>query len=70
MTILVSTYREEDLPLEAHCCGAAGYLHKSDFGGQALGALWNARPPMNALPGRESPPSHAYEQPSPTQDRA
>ena len=43
MTILVSTYREEDLPLDAHSCGAAGYLHKSDLGGQALRALWERR---------------------------
>ena len=39
-TILVSTYREEDLPLHARACGAAAYLHKSDFGGNVLRALW------------------------------
>jgi two-component system, NarL family, invasion response regulator UvrY len=43
MTILVSTYREEDLPLQAHVCGAAAYLHKSDFGRQALRVLWEGR---------------------------
>ena len=41
MTILVSTYREEDLPLQARGCGAAAYLHKSDFGGHVLRALWD-----------------------------
>jgi DNA-binding NarL/FixJ family response regulator len=40
MTILLSTYREEDLPDEAGTCGAAAYLHKSDFSGQALRELW------------------------------
>jgi two-component system invasion response regulator UvrY len=39
-TILLSTYREEDLPDEAGTCGAAAYLHKSDFSGQALRELW------------------------------
>jgi DNA-binding NarL/FixJ family response regulator len=43
MTILVSTYREEDLPLEAQVCGAAGYLHKSDLGGEVLRELWEER---------------------------
>ncbi len=43
MTILVSTYREEDLPLQAHSCGAAAYLHKSDFGGRLLQTLWEER---------------------------
>jgi two-component system invasion response regulator UvrY len=39
-TILLSTYREEDLPDEAGTCGAAAYLHKADFGGHALRELW------------------------------
>lgn len=39
MTILVSTYRQEDLPPGARTCGAA-YLHKSDFGADALRELW------------------------------
>ncbi len=38
-TILVSTYREEDLPAGAATCGAAGYLHKSELGVQALREL-------------------------------
>ena len=44
MTILVSTYREEDLPPQARACGAAAYLHKSDLGGHVLRELWNGRP--------------------------
>ncbi len=43
ITILVSTYREEDLPHESRMCGAAGYLHKSELDGQSLGALWEER---------------------------
>ena len=39
VTILLSTYREEDLPADARSCGAAGYIHKSDFGAPALRAL-------------------------------
>jgi two-component system, NarL family, invasion response regulator UvrY len=38
-TILVSTYREEDLPTGVRTCGAAAYLHKSDFDARALRAL-------------------------------
>jgi DNA-binding NarL/FixJ family response regulator len=30
-TILISTYRREDLPPEASTCGAAGYVHKADL---------------------------------------
>ena len=68
--ILLSTYREEDLPVEARHCGAAGYLHKSDFGGPALLALWDGRPPTHAPRGRRSRPSPACASPSPTPDRA
>ena len=31
LTILLSTYREEDLPAQVGTCGAAAYVHKSDF---------------------------------------
>ena len=40
MTILVSTYREEDLPPGVRTCGAAAFLHKSEFGSDALRELW------------------------------
>jgi DNA-binding NarL/FixJ family response regulator len=39
VTVLVSTYREEDLPAGVRTCGAAGYIHKSEFGAPALRAL-------------------------------
>jgi two-component system invasion response regulator UvrY len=44
VTILLSTYREEDLPRSARRCGAAAYLHKADFGGKALREVWRSRP--------------------------
>jgi two-component system, NarL family, invasion response regulator UvrY len=43
MTILVSTYREEDLPPQARMCGAAAYLHKSELAGHVLRELWAGR---------------------------
>jgi len=43
MTVLLSTYREQDLPVQARTCGAAAYLHKSDFGGPILRELWAGR---------------------------
>jgi DNA-binding NarL/FixJ family response regulator len=60
-TILVSTYREEDLPRSARTCGAAGYLHKAELAANVLTRL---------LRGKGSPPSHACEPTSPTSDRA
>ena len=39
VTILLSTYREEDLPPQARTCGAAAYLHKSDFAALVLREL-------------------------------
>jgi DNA-binding NarL/FixJ family response regulator len=41
MTILVSTYREQELPLEARSCGADSYLHKSEVAGHVLRRLWD-----------------------------
>ena len=38
-TVLLSSYREEDLPAEARACGAAAYVHKEDFGPRVLRAL-------------------------------
>jgi two-component system, NarL family, invasion response regulator UvrY len=60
-TILVSTYREEDLPSDARTCGAAGYVHKAELAANVLTRL---------LRGRGSPPSRACESTSPTSDRA
>lgn len=55
VTILLSTYRAEDLPERARTCGAAAYLHKSDFCGDALRELWDCRS-TRPRRGRGSPP--------------
>lgn len=44
VTILVSTRRADDLPSDAHSCGAAAYVHKEDFDPQVLRSLWEGRP--------------------------
>jgi DNA-binding NarL/FixJ family response regulator len=36
VTVLLSTYREEDLPAGADDCGAAAYVHKEEFGPAVL----------------------------------
>jgi two-component system invasion response regulator UvrY len=36
VTVLLSTYREEDLPPGADDCGAAAYVHKEEFGPAVL----------------------------------
>lgn len=36
VTVLLSTYREEDLPAGAGECGAAAYVHKEEFGPAVL----------------------------------
>lgn len=36
VTVLLSTYREEDLPTGADDCGAAAYVHKEEFGPAVL----------------------------------
>jgi two-component system, NarL family, invasion response regulator UvrY len=43
VTVLVSTYRAEDLPLEARSCGAAAYVHKADFEARLLRAIYDSR---------------------------
>jgi DNA-binding NarL/FixJ family response regulator len=60
-TILVSTYREEDLPRGAQTCGAAGYVHKAELAAGVLTRL---------LRGRGSRLSPACEPTSPSSDRA
>jgi DNA-binding NarL/FixJ family response regulator len=60
-TILVSTYREGDLPSEARTCGAVGYVHKAELAANAITRL---------LRGRGSPPSHACAPTSPNSDPA
>ena len=41
VTLLLSTYREEDLPVGADDCGAAAYVNKEEFG---PGVLLDHRP--------------------------
>ena len=36
VTVLLSTYQEEDLPVGADDCGAAAYVHKEEFGPAVL----------------------------------
>jgi two-component system, NarL family, invasion response regulator UvrY len=43
VTVLVSSYRSEELPENPRSCGAVAYLHKEDFGPQALRVLWGGR---------------------------
>jgi two-component system, NarL family, invasion response regulator UvrY len=38
--ILLSTYDAEDLPADAHSCGALGYVHKEQFGPDVLVRMW------------------------------
>ena len=40
VVFLLSTYQADDLPAEATSCGAAGYIHKEDFGSVVLRDLW------------------------------
>ena len=49
VTVLVSTYREEDLPIDAWGCGAS-YLSKSDFGESVLRQLWERLPGFGSSP--------------------
>jgi two-component system, NarL family, invasion response regulator UvrY len=57
VTVLLSTYREDELPEEAHSSGAAAYVHKEDFGPHVLRALrcGNISPPRRRE--RAAPPS-------------
>jgi DNA-binding NarL/FixJ family response regulator len=60
-TILVSTYRERDLPSGARTCGAVGYLHKAELAANVITRL---------LRDRGSRLSPACEPTSPTSVRA
>jgi two-component system invasion response regulator UvrY len=41
VVFLLSTYRADDLPEGAKSCGAAGYIHKEEFGSAVLQDLWD-----------------------------
>ena len=43
VSVLLSTYRAEDLPAEARSCGAAAYVHKADFEAPLLRAIYASR---------------------------
>jgi two-component system, NarL family, invasion response regulator UvrY len=43
VTVLLSTYRAEDLPAEARSCGAAAYVHKADFEAGLLRSIYASR---------------------------
>jgi two-component system, NarL family, invasion response regulator UvrY len=70
VTVLMSSYREDDLPKEAYSCGAAAYVHKEDFGPPVLRALWAGDPSPPSRRGRAVRPSHAGGPSPPRQGRA
>jgi DNA-binding NarL/FixJ family response regulator len=43
--ILLSTYDADDLPADARTCGAAGYVHKEQFGPDVLVRLGSGEEP-------------------------
>jgi two-component system invasion response regulator UvrY len=56
LVVLVSSYRESDLPADARACGAAAYVPKEGFGRRVLEEVWNGRRATAAAPkGREGP---------------
>jgi two-component system, NarL family, invasion response regulator UvrY len=57
VVVLVSTYRETDLPAYAKSCGAAGFIHKKGFGPSVLDDIWRSLNPRAAVrTGRAAPP--------------
>ena len=44
VVLLLSTYPAADFALEAHECGAAGYVAKAAFGPERLAAVWAGLP--------------------------
>lgn len=43
VVVLLSTYREDDLPADAKTCGAAAYVNKENFEPSVLIDTWAAR---------------------------
>jgi two-component system invasion response regulator UvrY len=70
VTVLLSSYQEEDLPEGAKSCGAAAYVHKEDFGPRVLRALWRGGTNLTPRRGREAPPSPGGAPSPPTKGRA
>ena len=55
--VLVSTYRETDLPAYTQTCGAAAFIHKKGFGPSVLEDVWRALSPGAVVrTGRAAPP--------------
>jgi DNA-binding NarL/FixJ family response regulator len=50
--VLLSSYREDDLPANTRACGAAAYLHKAEFGARVLEELWRGRPGQPSVSAR------------------
>jgi DNA-binding NarL/FixJ family response regulator len=43
VVLLLSTYQEADLPMDADSCGAARYVHKEQFGPDIVRDVWSSR---------------------------
>ena len=43
VVVLMSTYREEDLPADARTCGADVYVHKEELEPDVLRDVWDGR---------------------------
>lgn len=57
LVVLLSSYRENDLPASARACGAAAYIPKEGFGRQVLEDVWKSRhASVSARTGRPVPP--------------
>ena len=57
VVVLVSTYRETDLPAYAQTCGAAAFIHKKGFGPSVLEEVWHSLSARAAArTGRAAPP--------------
>jgi len=41
VVLLLSTYREEDLPSDARDCGAAAYVNKEEFAPSVIQDVWD-----------------------------
>jgi two-component system, NarL family, invasion response regulator UvrY len=70
VTVLLSSYREQDLPEGARSCGAAAYVHKEDFGLGVLRALSGGDTSLPLRRGRAARPSPAGAPCPPRQGRA
>jgi two-component system, NarL family, invasion response regulator UvrY len=56
LVVLLSSYRERDLPAEARACGAAAYVPKEGFGRRVLEEVWTTGRASAAAPkGTEGP---------------